>query len=364
MKRKEIAALILIGALLSGLITAGASEAGTSGNPLISLEWLKETFLPGLEKDLDEKVSNGMEDLVGGFVNSGPEGHELRVKRGDVITLERGSVLTSLAGEISIVSSDGTVLDVTEGAEIPADTEILLMDHRYLTAEETQALFSVTSDTAVIHLSGLYRIAASLETDYNALADALHEMGLFMGSNTPYGSSYDLEDAPTRIQGLIIFLRLLGEEEAALSYTDTSVTFVDVSSWARPYVAYAYEKKYTGGQKVGENGEITFGQNDIMTPRDFLTFLLRAMKYQEGTDFNWKTAVTDAEALGLLTSGEVELLNEKPFLRAQVVYLSYFMLSAKTAGGEPLMNQLASTGKITTDAIADITKDITVTRIK
>ena len=119
MKRKEIAALILIGALLSGLITAGASEAGTSGNPLISLEWLKETFLPGLEKDLDEKVNNGMEDLVGGFVNSGPEGHELRVKRGDVIMLERGSVLTSLAGEISIVSSDGTVLDVTYGSPLP-----------------------------------------------------------------------------------------------------------------------------------------------------------------------------------------------------------------------------------------------------
>lgn len=364
MKRKEIAALILIGVLLSGLITAVASEAGTSGNPLISLEWLKETFLPGLEKDLDDKIDGDMDDLVGGFVNAGPEGREMRVKRGDVITLESGSVLTSLAGEISVASSDGTVLDVTEGIELPADMEMLLTDHRYLTAEETQALFTVASDTAVIHLSGLYRIAPSLETDYNALADALREMGLFMGSNTPYGSSYDLEEAPTRIQGLIIFLRLLGEEEAALSYTDTSVTFVDVSNWARPYVAYAYDKGYTGGQKVGENGEITFGQNDIMTPRDFLTFLLRAMKYQEGVNFNWKTAVIDAENLGLLTSGEVKLLTEKPFLRSQVVYLSYFMLNAKTAGGELLMDQLASTGKITTADIADITKNITVDRIK
>lgn len=363
MKRKEFAALILIGALLSGLITAGASEAGTSSNPLISLQWLQETFLPGVKKELDDKIDKDLEQIVGEFLNAGPEGTELRVKRGDVLTLESGSLFTPLAGDFSIASSAGTVLDVTEGVELPTDVDSLISDHRYLTAENTRALFSVTSDTAVVHLSGLYRIAPSLETDYNMLADALRDMGLFQGSNTPYGSSYDLEDAPTRIQGLIMFLRLLGEEEAALSYTDTSVTFVDVSNWARPYVAYAYEKGYTSGQKVHSQGEVTFGQDDSMTPRDFLTFLLRAMGYQEGTDFHWKTAVSDAQALGLLTGGEVALLTEKTFLRAQVVYLSYFMLSEKTAEGSPLSEQLVAKGKLTASAISDIMKDITVKRL-
>ena len=348
--------------MLSGLLTAGASGAGTELNPLITLDWLQNTFLPGVKEELENKVDERLEQTVGELLNAGIEGSEMRVKRGDVFTLEGGSSLTPLAGEFSVASS-GVVLDVTAGIELSATGGSLATDHRYLTDGETQALFSVTSDTAVVRLTGLYRLAPSLETDYNALADALQKMGLFYGSNTPYGSGYDLEDAPTRIQGLIIFLRLLGEEEAALSYTDTSVTFVDVSNWARPYVAYAYSKGYTGGQKIGENGEITFGQDDIMTPRDFLTFLLRAMKYTEGADFKWKTAVEDAQTLEILTEREVSFLAEKPFLRAQVVYFSYFALSAKSADGSLLMDQLAATGKITTAEIFDIMEALSVSRM-
>lgn len=362
MKRKEIVSLLLIGALLSGLITAVANEAGSAANPLISLEWLQNTFLPGVKNDLEEKVNEGLNEAVGDFLNAGIEGTEMRVKRGDVLTLESGSSLIPLAGNLS-VSSSGTVIDVTDGQELPASDGSLFVGHRYLTAENTQALFSVASDTAVIRLTGYYKLTPSQETDYNELADALRDMDLFRGSDTPYGSGYDLENAPTRIQGLIMFLRFLGEEDAALSYTDTSVTFVDVSNWARPYVAYAYEKGYTNGQEIGPQGEVTFGQNDIMKPRDFMTFLLRAMKYEEGSDFKWKTAVGDSQALGILTGGEVTLLSEKDFLRAQVVYLSYVALSAKTAGGSRLMDQLAATGKITTEAISEIMEKVSVERL-
>lgn len=362
MKRKEIAALILIGALLSGLITAGASEAGSASNPLISLSWLQETFLPGVKEDLENKIDKDLDQAVEGLLNAGIEGTEMRVKRGDVLTLESGSSLTPLAGDLSVASS-GTVLDITDGRELPVSGGSLTTDHRYLTAEETQALFTITSDTAVVRLTGYYQISPSREPDYNELADALHDMGLFQGSNTPYGSGYDLEDAPTRIQGLIMFLRLLGEEDAALGYTDTSVTFLDVSGWARPYVAYAYEKGYTTGQKVSDEGEVTFGQDNIMAPRDYMTFLLRAMGYTDGADFKWKTALDDAQSLGLLTGGEVSLLTEKPFLRAQVVYLSYFALSEKTAGGSRLMEQLTSSGKITAETISEIIKGVSVQRL-
>ena len=44
----------------------------------------------------------------------------------------------------------------------------------------------------------------------------------------------------------------------------------------------------------------------------------------------------------VLTAGEVKELAEKPFLRAQVAYLSYFALSAKTPGGERLFERLAA----------------------
>ena len=77
--------------------------------------------------------------------------------------------------------------------------------------------------------------------DYNALADALKQMGLFQGTGTAYGSGYDLEQAPNRIVGLVMFLRLIGEEGAALSSTAAN-PFADTPAWCDRYVAYAYEK--------------------------------------------------------------------------------------------------------------------------
>ncbi len=77
-----------------------------------------------------------------------------------------------------------------------------------------------------------------------------------------------------------------------------------------------------------------------------MTFLLRALGYTEETDFQWLSAVTDAQTLGVLTEGDVTMLTEKSFLRAQVAYLSYFALSAKTAGGETLLDRLATAGAV------------------
>lgn len=58
-------------------------------------------------------------------------------------------------------------------------------------------------------------------------------MGLFQGSGTAYGSGYDLERVPTRIEGLVLFLRLIGEEKAALAYGGEN-PFTDVPAWGGP----------------------------------------------------------------------------------------------------------------------------------
>ncbi len=222
----------------------------------------------------------------------------------------------------------------------------------------------MNSDTAVIQLNGPYQLTPSLETDYNALADCLKAMGLFVGSDTPYGLGYDLELAPTRIQGLVMFIRLLGEEQAALAYTDTSVTFTDVPPWAYPYAAYAYHKGYTLGRGVDAQGQVVFGSYDTMASIDYITFLLRALNYQDGTDFTWSSSITDAQTLGMLTQGEANLLTANPFLRAQVVYLSYYALSAQIAGeGGTLLDRLAASGAVTTQAALDAMSSVQVQRV-
>lgn len=212
-------------------------------------------------------------------------------------------------------------------------TGALTLDRRYLAVENTVAAVTVTSPTAVLSLEGFYRLTGSDATDYNALADAMKALGLFKGSDTAYGSGYDLEQPPTRIQGLIMFLRLLGEEETALATTAQN-PFTDVPAWAGPYAAYAYEKGYTKGV---DSAARLFGTDSAIKAEEYMTFVLRALGYRdsgESPDFIWDASLQKAQELGVLTAGEYRLLAESRFLRAQVVYVSYFALDAAYKEGE------------------------------
>ncbi|WP_457848533.1 hypothetical protein, partial [Staphylococcus aureus] len=86
----------------------------------------------------------------------------------------------------------------------------------------------------VAAMEGYYALSPSGSIDYNALAAALAELGLFRGTGTAYGSGYDLEVAPTRVVGLVMFLRLIGEESAALAYTGDN-PFTDTPAWCDRY---------------------------------------------------------------------------------------------------------------------------------
>lgn len=347
MKRKEVIALLLVGSLLSGAAAVTATEAGATANPLITLNWLKNTFIP----DAEALLKDHADQQLGQLQSADKQGVELRVKRADVLKLESGSTLVPLAGELGIAIEAGTVIDVTAGDELPSGGAAAAVGHRYVTAENSKAEASVTSDTAVVRIIGAYQLTPSENTDYNAIADALKTMGLFQGSDVPYGSGYELENVPTRIQGLIMFLRLMGEEQYALAYPGSGITFADVPDWAESYVAYAYDKGYTKGQEIDDQWRVIFGTQDPLAPRDYVTFLLRALNYAEGTDFQWLTAIEDARRLEMLTDGEVAELTEKTFLRAQVAYLSYFALSAKTPGGERLAERLAAAGVLDTTVV-------------
>lgn len=354
MKRKEVISLLLIGVMISGIAAAAATEAGSAADPLIALNWLKKTFIPDAVTQAGERVDQQTSDSF----SDAAAGTELRVKRSDVLWLESGTTLTPLAGTMNVTAAKGAVVDVTAGEEVPAAGADAVLEHRYLVAEEAKGVFSVTSDTAVVRVVGTYQLSLSDKTDYNAIADALNTMGLFQGSDVPYASGYELESTPTRIEGLVMFLRLMGEEKAALAYPGSGITFADVPDWAEPYVAYAYDKGYTKGQEIDKQWRVVFGTQDPLAPRDYMTFLLRALGYAEETDFQWLSAVADAQTLGVLTAGDVALLTDQPFHRAQVAYLSYFALSAKTAGGETLLDRLTAAGAAEKDVAANAMKGL------
>ena len=369
MRHKPVRLLILLLLLAAGGSLLALAAYTPNGRELVSLRYLEDTFLPravsageaaydARESGVLAQAGAALEDLDADhrFYLDAADGNltvcdawtDFRCKKGDVVTVGTGTGFLLLAGGADVSPSSGAVVDVTDGLEVP-DGTALLPQHRYLAAEKTVAAVTVTSDTAVLSVEGSYILSPSKSTDYNMLADAMKAMGLFRGSDTGYGSGYDLEKVPTRIQGLIMFLRLIGEEHSALA-TSAPCPFSDVPAWCRPYVAYAYEKGYTKGISQTE-----FGPSLELRSTEYLTFVLRALGYSdsgENADFAWDTALFRALQLGVLTAREHKMLTEQPFLRAQVVYVSYYALDARLkTTGKSLYATLTAAG-VLDDAVA------------
>jgi hypothetical protein len=209
---------------------------------------------------------------------------------------------------------------------------------RYLVAEDTTALFTVTGKTAVVNYCGFYSIASSSSVDYPAMAASLKTLTLFRGSDTGYGEGFDLEKAPTRMEALIMLIRLLGEESEALTCTAYQ-PFTDVPDWALPYAAYAYSKGYTNGV-----GPTTFGTTMSASAEMYTEFLLRALRYSSTAQSDISNAPERAYFVGVLTAGEVSALRASAFLRADVVYLSYYALETNVSGSSKLSDTLIARG--------------------
>lgn len=117
-------------------------------------------------------------------------------------------------------------------------------------------------------------------------ARELYELGLFrgVGMNGDGSPDFDLDRAPNRAEAMTMMVRLFMDEDIALSM-DYDCPFTDVVQWAKPYVGYAYEHGVTTGQS-----ETTFGGASLVSATEYLTFILRALGYESGVDFQWDRA--------------------------------------------------------------------------
>lgn len=381
---RRIAAALLAILLLASCIAAVAA-GGSSSDPLLTQSYITDIYIPETVAQADEEIAAGLGKVYDDALNelkaqaelyqaranalAGEGGGyaasftEQRFKRGDIITLDTGSSGMLMAGSATISYTSGGVVDMTTAADITSGAA-MTAQHRYLAAENTICQLTVTSDTAVLAPQGFYSVAESDATDYNELANALKDMGLFKGGDTAYGDGLMLEKAPTRIEGLIMFLRLLGEEQAALSTTEPC-PFVDAPEWCQSYVTYAYAKGYTRG--VGaDSPELYFAPYVTITAGEYMTFVLRALGYQDSgdnPDFQWDSALLRSLELGCITDGEYKLLVEESFLRAQVAYVSYYALDAKMKSGETLISHLTSAGTLDSAQVNQVRSNVITERI-
>ncbi len=174
-------------------------------------------------------------------------------------------------------------------------------------------------------------------------ADALHTLGLFQGTGTKADGTpnYDLDRALTRNEAVTMLIRLLGKEsEAKAGKWETP--FTDVAQWAQPYVGYAYANGLTNGTSA-----TAFGGESLVSAAQYLTFVLRALGYSSGADFQWDASWELSDRLGI-THGEYSASNNGRFVRGNAAEISVNALPAKQKGSdETLAQKLIADGVFT-----------------
>ena len=341
--KKTVLCLLLCAALGAAALAAGGTE-----DPLVSLSYLAGTFSNTVDREIEQRLDASDAAITSGSSGSGSAANiasswtEQRLKRSDCLTGSTGTSVLVLAGNVQVGFSSGAVVDVSAGTTVSSGTT-LSTGHRYMVAEDITAQFVVTGKTAVVDYQGPYALSYSGETDYNAMAAALKTLHLFQGSLTGYGQGYDLEAAPTRLQALIMFIRVLGEEEQALAWSGTTpFTDIQPGSQAEQYVGYAYSKGYTNGYSATQ-----FKPSGAVNAYQYTEFVLRAMGYSSSSNTNLSDTLERAVSCGVLTAGEAAMLQSDPFLRAELVYISYYALDAVTSSGVTLASELESKGVFT-----------------
>ena len=132
-------------------------------------------------------------------------------------------------------------------------------------------------------LSLIIPVKAEVTPKYQVEAEKLQLLDIFKGTN----EGFELTRSPTRIEGLVMLIRLLGKEKESQNYKNEKCVFSDVPSWAVGYVNYAYKNGLTKG--IGNN---LFGSNDSINSKSYVTFLLRTLKYNDSLgEFQYESSI-------------------------------------------------------------------------
>ena len=378
--RRIIAALLTAVTLFTG---ATAFAAGTAADPLVTKSYLKECFSQPLETyiktvfdtlessfevksqglqaaadayarkqvaaayaaQLQDYVEREVQRLLGDRAAAQTAGMKPRtLKKGDVVTGPAGATVMFVNGMGKVVGPAGSeIINITAGGVRKPGPDIRA-GILYMMVADNGSGIEVTSDTAVVLLKDGAR--GGYELQYEPYADALHHLGLFNGSD----KGYELERSPSRQESLIMLIRLLGEESAALA-ADPITPFSDLTDWVdgQRYVAYGYRMHYTNG-----TSNTTFSPTAGATLEQYLTFVLRSLGYKDGVDFQWDSTSRDLAAeIGLLSREELSAIARDGFKRDHVVAISYRALDCDLQNGSgTLADRLVDAGVVTARQLA------------
>ena len=346
---KHLAALAIIAVLLCGLPVQSAGTPGSASDPVISKSYIDNVFLPKVDSQAKQKTTEALSTLSDRllaqlqakgdalFANFNvsqaaevyiqkkglskgdftPRYTALTLKAGETIIGGLGTGFLLLSGTATLTAP---LVNVNEGVEVSGAVKTGVS---YLVVQAGSGLMTQGQPVSLL-VDGHYRVMASYTPQYTAMADELKAKGLFQGTQ----NGYELGRPATRIEALVMLVRLLGEEDKALAFTGSS-PFTDVPDWGKAYVAYAYAQGYTQGVSVAKG---QFAPSDSVSAAQYMTFLLRALGYKDTNgDFDWRQSLAFSVSAKLFTQSDVTF---SVFYRDQLVLLSYRALDCPLKGGD------------------------------
>lgn len=246
--------------------------------------------------------------------------------------LKTGS--TTAAGKclVGTAERDGRrMIAVLLGApysSIRASEMVALLDYGFATQVEAVELPEVPQPQP-----------GAVTLDEETAARRLYDLGLLRGQGTLPNGEPDLalEETLSRAEAVVLLMRLLGLEEQVFTSTATA-PFEDLPGWAEPYIASAWQEGLVAGVS-----ETRFDPDTACDVRSYVTLLLRALGYEEGTDFRWAQALDFAAQCGL--DEAATLTATGTLTRGIAARLTYGVLTCTVADGSgTLCQQLVAEG--------------------
>lgn len=276
MKKRLICFLSALALLTAALGGTALASAGSADDPLISLSYITDTFIPQVRAAWTELVSAAQE----GTSDSEAALSSVVLPAGSTVTLGEGEYIVALSGRCCFTDISGSVVNVAVGAE--AGVGGLNTYERYIVCEDSSVTVTAAEySTAMVSAGAVTEINGSPFADvqpsdwfYDDVLAAV-ERGLVNGitptAYEPYGG---LTLAET-IKLAACMHQLWYEGSVTLSNGE--------EQWYDSYVDYAYENDIISDDYTGLTAE---EYNEAVTRAVFVVIFYAALPSREYTAIN------------------------------------------------------------------------------
>lgn len=200
-------------------------------------------------------------------------------------------------------------------------------------------LLAVIVTVCLIATFAVPAFAAEAKSD----ADVCKDLGMVLGTGGGVTDDY-LASLPTRYQGAILFLRLLGLEDEAKAFIplDNFSDLDGVNETNKAIIGFLKANPDLGFEGVGNN---MFDPLSPMTAKQYYKVILVALGYEYGVDFTWANVFQFAAAKGIY-----KLVDNETFTIEDLCTATVEALKATVKGGtDTLLAKLVESGAIAAD---------------